>query len=215
MNKPSYIDKIDNYFSVKTKNETSIIFMGIFCIIAFVFYILLFDASIAEFENAQENYNTTQSKLNETQEYLESVSQNGDENFLINQKLSSLNLSKLNLQNLKEANKYFDDKLTQLSYLLFNEQNWAMFLDNIAKLADLNNIKIQEIKNEFKVLTPHKIEQVLNLSIDLKGNFDDILDFINSIEESKLIVDVHKMNIVAVEGTLSGKINISVWGVKY
>lgn len=215
MNKISYIDKIDDYFSLKTKNETSLIFMGVFLIVAFIFYILLFDPSIYEIEDAQKNYNTTYKNLTNTNQYLQSVSQNNDDNFLVNQKISALNNSKQNLQSIKDANKYFDDKLTKLSYLLFNEQNWAIFLNTITNLANENSIKIQKIKNEFKMLTPQKIEQALNISIDLEGKFDNILEFINSIEESKLIVDIHKMDIVATQNNLSGKIDISVWGVKY
>ncbi|ASM40143.1 type 4a pilus biogenesis protein PilO [Campylobacter sp. RM12327] len=215
MNKISYIDKIDNYFSLKTKNETSLIFMGIFSIVAFIFYILLFDPSIYEIEDAQKNYNITYKNLTDTNQYLQSVSQNNDDNFLVNQKIAALNNSKQNLQSIKDANKYFDDKLTQLSYLLFNEQNWAIFLNTISNLANENNIKIQKIKNEFKILTPQKIQQALNISIDLEGKFDNILEFINSIEESKLIVDIHKMDIVATQNSLIGKIDISVWGVKY
>lgn len=215
MNKISYIDKIDDYFSLKTKNETSLIFMGVFLIVAFIFYILLFDPSIYEIEDAQKNYNTTYKNLTNTNQYLKSVSQNNDDNFLVNQKISAFNNSKQNLQSIKDANKYFDDKLTKLSYLLFNEQNWAIFLNTITNLANENSIKIQKIKNEFKMLTPQKIEQALNISIDLEGKFDNILEFINSIEESKLIVDIHKMDIVATQNNLSGKIDISVWGVKY
>lgn len=215
MNKISYIDKIDDYFSLKTKNETSLIFMGVFLIVAFIFYILLFDPSIYEIEDAQKNYNATYKNLTNTNQYLKSVSQNNDDNFLVNQKISALNNSKQNLQSIKDANKYFDDKLTKLSYLLFNEQNWAIFLNTITNLANENSIKIQKIKNEFKILTPQKIEQALNISIDLEGKFDNILEFINSIEESKLIVDIHKMDIVATQNNLSGKIDISVWGVKY
>ncbi|ASM36836.1 type 4a pilus biogenesis protein PilO [Campylobacter sputorum] len=215
MNKISYIDKIDDYFSLKTKNETSLIFMGVFLIVAFIFYILLFDPSIYEIEDAQKNYNATYKNLTNTNQYLKSVSQNNDDNFLVNQKISALNNSKQNLQSIKDANKYFDDKLTKLSYLLFNEQNWAIFLNTITNLANENSIKIQKIKNEFKMLTPQKIEQALNISIDLEGKFDNILEFINSIEKSKLIVDIHKMDIVATQNNLSGKIDISVWGVKY
>ncbi|MBF6675223.1 hypothetical protein CSPB13538_07920, partial [Campylobacter sp. RM13538] len=139
MNKISYIDKIDNYFSLKTKNETSLIFMGIFSIVAFIFYILLFDPSIYEIEDAQKNYNITYKNLTDTNQYLQSVSQNNDDNFLVNQKIAALNNSKQNLQSIKDANKYFDDKLTQLSYLLFNEQNWAIFLNTISNLANENN----------------------------------------------------------------------------
>ncbi|WP_052137686.1 type 4a pilus biogenesis protein PilO [Campylobacter sputorum] len=215
MNKISYIDKIDNYFSLKTKNETSLTFMGVFLIVAFIFYILLFDPSIYEIEDAQKSYNTTYKNLTDTNQYLQSVSQNNDDNFLVNQKITALNNSKQNLQSIKNANKYFDDKLIQLSYLLFNEQNWAIFLNTITNLANENNIKIQKIKNEFKILTPQKIQQALNISIDLEGKFDNILEFINSIEESKLIVDIHKMDIVTTQNSLIGKIDISVWGVKY
>jgi len=54
----------------------------------------------------------------------------------------------------------------------------------------------------------------LNLRVDFKGNFKNIMKFINAIEESKLVVDIYEINLESKSG-LNGYINIAVWGMKY
>ncbi len=42
-----------------------------------------------------------------------------------------------------------------------------------------------------------------------------MLSYINSLEESKLVVDLHKMDVNSTQKDLGAKISISVWGMKY
>lgn len=216
MNLRPYIDKIDDYFMTKSANEVSIIFFGTFAAVAFVIYMLFFDPSISSKTDAQTTYDSLKSRIFQADTTLANLAPNGDENFKINEELSRLNGLKTNLEDIRNTNIYFDKKLTEISYILFNEHNWANFLDGLSTLARDNGIKIISIANEFKNPTLQKIEQVLNISINLEGKFENILSYINAIEESKLIVDIKKINLGPLQnGNLAGKIEISLWGMKY
>ena len=142
-------------------------------------------------------------------------SPDGDRNFKINEETKTLEVLKNRYANVLKFNGYFDTKLKELSFLLFNDQNWANFLDNIVLLAKQNNIKILELKSDIKEPNLQKIEQILNIDITFLGGFKDMLSYINSLEESKLVVDLHKMDVNSTQKDLGAKISISVWGMKY
>jgi len=70
-------------------------------------------------------------------------------------------------------------------------------------------------KSDIKEPNFQKIEQILNIDITCLGNFKDMLSYINGLEESKLVVDLHKMDINSTQKDLGAKLSISVWGMKY
>ncbi|QCD52698.1 type 4a pilus biogenesis protein PilO [Campylobacter sp. RM16192] len=215
MKKNSTLAKIDNYFDGKKDTEVSIIFLMSLAITIFLTYFLTWNQAQQYYESVLNQNDEISRKLNDTNNYLASVTVNGDINFKIKEQQKLLNSLNKELNIAQFKNKYFDNKLYELSYLLFNEQNWARFLDNLAFLANKNNIKITKISNEFKNPTPKKIEQVLNIKIDIEGNFKDIIGYINSIEESDLVVDVNNIHISSSTKNLIGTIGIYVWGMKY
>jgi len=55
---------------------------------------------------------------------------------------------------------------------------------------------------------------VLDISIDATGNYLNMLQFVNSLEQSFLVVDMHSFEFTAQE-KLNADINISVWGISY
>jgi hypothetical protein len=52
----------------------------------------------------------------------------------------------------------------------------------------------------------------LDIAISTDGPYKNTLKFINALEQSQLVVDVHDMNMSA-NGKLKGDLNISVWGI--
>ena len=215
MKKDNILAKIDNYFESKKSSEVSIMLLGSLALVAFLVYLLTWDPAQQYYdETLSQNQDITR-KLNETNNYLASVTVNGDVNFKIKEQQNRLNGLNKELETAKFTNQYFDNKLKEISYLLFNEQNWAKFLDSLAFLANKNSVKITKISNEFKNPTPQKIEQVLDIKIDLEGNFKNIVGYINSIEESDLVVDVNQIDINSTSKDLIGNIGIYVWGMKY
>jgi hypothetical protein len=215
MKKDNTLTKIDNYFDEKKPSEVTImLFAALVLSAVIVYYGIIPYAQNYYDESIRENDRITQD-LNKINSYLSTVSQGDDRNFMINKKQNELLQQQNKLADAQNMNQYFDNKLKELSYLIFNEQSWADFLDNLAFLANKNNVKITKIINTFKEPNAQKIEQVLDVNISVDGDYRDIVSYINAIEESKLVVDVNNIDINSTNGKLKGNMGIYIWGMKY
>jgi len=215
MKKDNTLTKIDNYFDEKKPSEvTMMLIVAFFLSAAIAYYAVIPYAQNYYDESIRENDRITQD-LNKVNSYLSTVSQGDDRNFMINKKQNELLQQQNKLADAQNMNQYFDNKLKELSYLIFNEQSWADFLDNLAFLANKNNVKITKIINTFKEPNAQKIEQVLDVNISVDGDYRDIVSYINAIEESKLVVDVNNIDINSTNGKLKGNMGIYIWGMKY
>jgi len=215
MKKDNTLTKIDNYFDEKKPSEvTMMLIVAFFLSAAIAYYAVIPYAQNYYDESIMENDRITQD-LNKVNSYLSTVSQGDDRNFMINKKQNELLQQQNKLADAQNMNQYFDNKLKELSYLIFNEQSWADFLDNLAFLANKNNVKITKIINTFKEPNAQKIEQVLDINISVDGDYRDIISYINAIEESKLVVDVNNIDINSTNGKLRGNMGIYIWGMKY
>ncbi len=210
----SIFEKIDAYLANKKGSEISLIFFMLFILIGFLVYSYIFPITEKKLKTTQKNLTKMSKKLVTEQRYLRSVTKNGDERYLIKKAKREIEDTKIKLEKTTYANAYVDSKLKELSYLLFNNQNWAKFLDSITLLAQKYKVKIKVLENNINEPNLQKIEQILNLRVDFKGNFKNIMKFINAIEESKLVVDIYEINLESKSG-LNGYINIAVWGMKY
>lgn len=215
MRKDNTLTKIDNYFDEKKPSEvTMMLIVAFFLSVAIAYYAVIPYAQSYYDDSIRENDQITQD-LNKVNSYLSTVSQGNDRNFMINKKQNELLQQQNKLADAQNMNQYFDNKLKELSYLIFNEQSWADFLDNLAFLANKNNVKITKIINTFKEPNAQKIEQVLDVNISVDGDYRDIVSYINAIEESKLVVDVNNIDINSTNGKLRGNMGIYIWGMKY
>ncbi|MBE0494882.1 MAG: type 4a pilus biogenesis protein PilO [Campylobacterales bacterium] len=207
-------EKIDAFFESKKSSEASILMLMLGVLVAFLVYTYAFPPAEAFLNKNKRAFNQINTKVNEEQNYLASITVNGNRNYHVERLTQEIEQTKINLERITYTNGYVDSKLKELSYLLFNDKNWASFLDQIAFLAKQYNVKLLKMNNEFKEPSLQKIEQVLTVSIDLNGNFSNILRFINAIEESQLVVDIYEMSLESAQ-TLDGSLKIAVWGMKY
>ena len=215
MKKENKQTKIDNNLDEKKPSEVTImLFAALVLSAVIVYYGIIPYVQDYYDESIRENDRITQD-LNKVNSYLSTVSQGDDRNFMINKKQNELLKQQNKLADAQNMNHYFDNKLKELSYLIFNEQSWADFLDNLAFLANKNNVKITKIINTFKEPNAQKIEQVLDVNISVDGDYRDIVSYINAIEESKLVVDVNNIDINSTNGKLKGNMGIYIWGMKY
>ena len=215
MRKDNTLTKIDNYFDEKKPSEvTMMLIVAFFLSVAIAYYAVIPYAQNYYDDSIRENDQITKD-LNKVNSYLSTVSQGSDRNFMINQKQNELMQQQNKLADAQNMNQYFDNKLKELSYLICNEQSGADFLDNLAFLANKNNVKITKIINTFKEPNAQKIEQVLDINISVDGDYRDIISYINAIEESKLVVDVNNIDINSTNGKLRGNMGIYIWGMKY
>lgn len=210
----STFDKVDNYLKNKKSSEVSLIFLMIFVSIGFIVYLYVFPETEKALKKIEQSSKSMTARLAQEIAYQNSVTVNGNKNFFIQKLNKEIKDEKLLLEAKTFANGYVDNKLKELSYLLFNDENWASFLDSIALVAKENNINIKLIENTFNEPNIHKIEQVLNVSIVFSGNFRNIIKFINTLEESQLVVDLHDLELKS-SNTINGNLNIAVWGMKY
>ena len=59
-----------------------------------------------------------------------------------------------------------------------------------------------------------KMKQVLDIEVEVWGGYRKILKFMNSIEQSEIVVDLYHFEFINKE-KLKAKIKISVWGMAY
>ncbi|CZE49443.1 type 4a pilus biogenesis protein PilO [Campylobacter geochelonis] len=218
MKKDNTLDKIDEYFEGKKDNEVKMYLIFVFILVFFIVYLLMFQPAEDYFNQKQSELNSITTKLNEVDNYLASVSgpTKNDRNYEINKKQKEVQQEKDNLEMLKYSNEYFDKKLVEISYLTYNKQNWAKFLDSLTASAQENDIKIYSLHSDAKDLEVKKVQEVLDVNINAEGGFNNFLKYISSIEESDMVVDVNGLDINGTSGNLiGGSIKISVWGMKY
>lgn len=210
----STFDKIDNFLTTKKSSEVYLIFFLAFCVVAFIIYSYVFPVTEKMLQSSQKSFKAMQSKLNQERAYLNSVTRNGDERFYIKQMQKDLKTKEQRFDDIVYVNSYVDTKLKELSYLLFNDRNWSLFLDSITRVAKENDVTINLIQNTFNEPSLQKIEQVLNVKVELDGDFKNIMKFINTLEESELVVDIYNLKLES-QDLITGYIDIGVWGMKY
>ncbi|ASC93533.1 hypothetical protein Sdiek2_1515 [Sulfurospirillum diekertiae] len=186
-----------------------------FVVIGFIFYSYLYPVTEKNIESVNEkSAKDIEKKLHDEQAYLSSVSRDGDATFLIKKIKSDIENSKLLLEKTIYMNDYVDNKLKELSYLLFNDENWAKFLNTISQLAQKYSVRIKVIENKINEPSIQKIEQILTLKVSFNGSFANTMKYMNAIEESELVVDIYELNCTG-QKDIEGQFNIAVWGMKY
>ncbi len=208
--KTGLFDQIDDFFNSKKPSEASL-FMGVIALgIAYGVYQFIFLNTDASLKNTQNEIASVKVKINTEKNYLNSHS------------LAVLGKLKLDLKHEKLAFddmmykiSYVDNTLTELSYLLFDDQAWANFVDNISALAKKYHVKIDEIGNKFFTPTFQKITHVVEVDVKSSAKLKNMVKFLNAIEESPLVVDVSSIKLEKPKGDVEGTFRISVWGMKY
>lgn len=207
-------DKIDGFFQGKKGSEISLIFLMLFLFVGFLSYSYIFPITDIMLKQTMKNSQDMERKLLDTKSYLASVSRDSDNSFLIKKVKNDIDNTKVVLEKTTFTNAYVDEKLKELSYLLFNDENWARFLNSVTQLAQKYAVNIKVIENKINEPSIQKIEQILNLKVEFNGSFVNSMKFINAIEESELVVDIYELSFKGVKN-IEGQVNIAVWGMKY
>jgi len=208
------LEQIDTALKEKKPSEVNMIYMAIIALFGFLVYQFVFPVTDSNLKKTQKQINTMRTKLNAEVSYLRSKTVNNDSKYYVKKLNADIKDLQKNLEKTKYENDYVDNKLKELSYLLFNDANWAKFLDNISYLAQKNSVSINYIRNKFNEINIQKVEQVLEINIDANGKFNNIMNFINAIEESKLVVDIYSLHLEG-KKRVNARFKIAVWGMKY
>ncbi|MDA7817729.1 type 4a pilus biogenesis protein PilO [Sulfurimonas sp.] len=201
------LHKVDNFFKDKTKKDTYYVYIMVVGIIAGLSY-PFYDLSVDEFMSAKDKVNSVSQKLSTDKIYLKV---NPETKIVkIEQDIKRLQTE---LQINKENNEYIKSKIDTISSLIYDERAWGEYINSISKNAKRNNVKILNFTNKYSTNT-EEFGHMLDITLDVKGNYQNTIKFINSLEQSELVVDVHHLNMKA-ENALNTRLNISVWGITY
>ncbi|MDD2780149.1 hypothetical protein [Sulfuricurvum sp.] len=201
-----YLYSLDQSLSQKTERDKMMLYVMIFASLFAFSYLLFWDSSEASFQVSHEKALKVENDLNIDKDYLtlnppERIIQIEQETVEI-QRQHTLYI---------QYNTYIKEQLEQISSLYYDEKVWGAYLDSISRYARTYNVKLVEFGNTLQI-DNSSFGHVLDISIASEGAYKNTLKFINALEQSQLVVDLHDFNITADE-KLKGDLNISVWGI--
>jgi len=203
-----YLQSIDASFKNKSQKDIYMTYIMIFGVIFAFSYLLFWDSSEAAFNEKNKQINHISSKINADKAYLQANPES---------KIASLDLEikKINsdLDIHKKNNAYIKSKIETISSLIYDERTWGEYLHSISINAKKYGIKIVDFTNEY-AKTEQSFGHILDIELKTTANYKNTLRFINSLEQSDLVVDIHKLNIQA-NDRLDTDLFISVWGITY
>lgn len=199
---------IDSFFKEKSQKDTYMVYIMIiiiFSALAYPFY----DSSTNEFKSVKDKVTQVAAKIDADKIYLKvhteaMIFKLGEEIVALDKDLTVL----------KNQNSYIKEKIEAISSLIYNEEAWGEYLNSISIHAKIHNIKILNFVNTYSLHNEASFGHVLDISLNITGDYLNIVKFINSLEQSELVVDVHDLDIKA-QDALNTKIDVSVWGITY
>jgi Tfp pilus assembly protein PilO len=204
----NFLQKIDISMKEKTQKDIYMTYIMIFAVIFAFSYLLFWETSFNDFETKRKQVVSTQKKIT------------NDENYLKRNPKAKIikieNETKKTHKNMlvyKENNKYIKNKIEDISFLMYDKQAWGEYLHSISKNAKINKIKILDFTNHYSKKDT-SFGHILDINIKATGSYTNTLNFINSLEQNELVVDLHTFSIEAKDKLLSD-LYISVWGITY
>jgi len=208
MNIEDYLQKIDNSFKGKEQKDIYLTYLMIFAVIFAISYLLFWDTSVDEFKSTNAKIKVVTNNINADNRYLK----NNPETKIV--KLDrDIKKAEIALDTNKKTNAYIKTKIETISFLIYDEIAWGKYLNSISKNAKKYNVKIIDFTNKY-ALHNTSFGHILDITLKTTARYKNTLKFINSLEQSNLVVDIHDINIKA-EDRLNSDLNISVWGITY
>lgn len=208
INIEDYLHKIDSLFKEKTQKDTYMTY-GMVVAVVFAFsYLLFWDSSFEEFEATRAKVVVLEKNISADKQYLKQ----NPEGKITNLEKQIVAINKKMLVH-KENNAYIKSQIETISSLIYDERAWGEYLHSISKNAKKYNVKILKLTNKYSD-NKSAFGHILDISIKSSSNYKNTLKFINSLEQSDLVVDLHTLDIKA-ENKLNTNLSISVWGITY
>ena len=210
------LNGLDDFFEAKSQNEKWMMILVVTMLIGYLSYSFFYPYAEEKFKVAQNKNNSLKKSISTHKQYLQSISQNGDRNYLV--KKYDLDIKNLNkkIDGANDNINFIVTSLDELSPLLFNKESWSKFLNSITKQAKKQLVKINYIENNY-VDNDGSFGHVLQIGVGCSGSYKNIIKFINQLEKSVLVTDIYGSHIYLDEQDtiVSADINISVWGVNH
>ncbi|MCJ7765262.1 MAG: type 4a pilus biogenesis protein PilO [Thiovulaceae bacterium] len=203
-----YLYDIDQSFAQKSDKDIKLIYMMIFVIVVMFSYLVFWESSEKGYNEALAASQLVKAKIDTDKQYL--MMHPESEIVRLDQQITKLNSA---LVSLKGENTYIKKEIESIPELFYDEAIWGQFIDSIAENAKKYSIKLNFFANRL-ASDKTKFGHVLNIEIQAEGSYRDMVKFINAIEKSTLVVDLHDMELKATD-KLDLDLKLSVWGITY
>ncbi len=203
-----FLYDIDQSFSQKSDKDIKLIYMMIFVVLVTFSYLVFWDTAEQGYKDAQAASLAVQDKINADRQYL--LMHPEGEIVRLDQQITELNSKNAVLTS---ENAYIKAAIEKIPELYYDQETWGQFIDSIAEKAKVNKIKLNFFSNRL-AMDKTKFGHVLNIEIEAEGRYQNMVTFMNAIEKSKLVVDLHDLDLKAGK-ELSLDLNLSVWGITY
>ena len=207
-NLEQYLYPIDQSFANKKPRDVMMIYVLIAVVLVAFSYLLFWDSAEAEYKTVKAQREAIETKLTADEQYLAQHPES--EIKQIEDRIAAIKSETLAV---KDQNEYIKFKIAQISELFYNEKAWGEYIDSIAKNAKKYHVKLALLSNK-KALGKEKFGHVLDINVYASGRFANMIKFINAMEQSNLVIDLHGLRLAA-EEQLVADINSSVWGITY
>ena len=203
-----YLQKIDLTFKEKSQKDLYMTYIMIFSAIFAFSYLFFWDSSADDFEQQNIKITSLESKIKEDRMFLQ---YNPETKIALLE--NEIKKAKDETLMHQENNEYIKAKIETISSLIYDERSWGEYLHSISINAKTYNVQIINFTNKY-AFNNTSFGHILDITIEASAKYEDTLKFINSLEQSELVVDIHGLKIKA-DDTLNTDLNISVWGITY
>ena len=210
------LEALDTYFASKKKNEKWMLIFGTAGVIAFIAYTYLLPYTEKMYKKSETTKKNIQKSIIDNNTYLNSITVSGDRNYYVKKFDNDITRKKANIVRINKNIQFIDQNLEKLSDMLFNQKSWSKFLNSITHKAEVQNVDLQYIINNY-VDSNGSFGHVLEIGVGCKGEYKSIVKFMNEIEQNILVTDIYgiKLSGDANSSEIVGDINISVWGINH
>ncbi len=202
------LHQIDKAFAQKDPKEVLMIYLMIAATLFALSYFLFWESAEQGFNNTHHQVVDVQSKIMSDQNFM-----NSNPPELITQIENKIASLKQQLAQTQEQNQYIKHQIEKISELYYDEVAWGEYINSISKHAKSEKVHLLELSNSI-AKTDQSFGHVLDITIRADAPYKNLLKFINLLEQSSLVVDIHAFKIETTE-VLTADLNISVWGISY
>jgi hypothetical protein len=208
LNIEDYLYQIDQAFEEKEEKEVYMLFALIAGGLVFLSYYFLWDGAKKGYDTALNQSKMLEKKIADDQRYLNSHPES-----MITAIENQTKAIEAQFLEYQESNEYIKHQIEQISELYYDEKTWGHYIDSISENAKKYNIKIEFYSNTFAE-NKEAFGHVLDINVKGYGSYHNLMRYINSLEQSFLVVDIHDFDLIA-ENRLNADLKISVWGITY
>ena len=211
------LEALDIYFAPKKESEKWVVILGIAGIIAYLGYAYLLPYTEDLYNKSERSKKSIQKSITDNNTYLNSITVGGDREFYVKKFDNDIARKKNEIVDTTNKIKFIDANLEKLSDMLFNQKSWSKFLNSITNKAEIQNVDLQYITNKYVDENTGNFGHVLEIGVGCKGEYKDIVKFMNELEQNVLVTDIFKTEFTSDANTSStvADIHISVWGINH